>query len=210
MGKERMNRRELGLSAAAMSLGFAQSVSAQSERTTSADTRSFGQRHLNLVQSAVVALDSHPASSGKGLHIMIGVLRKDAALSDEQAKLLREIADRVENNLQDARQFLETQLQKVGRVGGELLDAIISIVSKSILWCIEFAARLPPEEKTRIVMKDFAGAVQGAIAGVGLGSIAAFSGISIPLLAAGGALAGSAASSLDAASDALVKFPAKK
>ncbi|CAN0426888.1 unnamed protein product, partial [Phaeothamnion confervicola] len=186
----------LGLTVAVSGLGLAHHPSARSEGIASVDTTTFGQRHLELVQSSVVALSSHEASSGKGLHILVNELRKKSALSEEQAKFLHETVDKVEKDLQDARQFLEVQMQNAKRVGGELIDAIASIVSKSILWCMEFAARLPSEEKKRIVMKDFAGAIQGAIAGIGLGSIAAFSGISIPLLAAGGALAGSAASSL--------------
>lgn len=203
MSRSHVNRRELGLAAAAVGIGLLPAPAAVAAGAAADGPKSFGKRHLDLVNTGVKTLASHQAGSEKGVHLLLERLRQQKAVTKEEAELLHAVVDKLVADLAAARRFLDEQLEKIEEAGHEVVTAIASIVSKSILWCLEAAKGLTPQQKTRIVLKDFSGAIQGAIAGMGLAAIAAFAGVPVPLLAAGCALAGSAASSLDAASDAL-------
>jgi hypothetical protein len=210
MNKKNVSRRQLAGAAVALSVTGAAPTITRAQ-APGGDALGIGQVHYNTIVDTMALLGGDRPVSREGLLKLVARLESAGLLSKIEADALRELIDLIFEKKLSAEQLLRAvrdMIERVAKAGGAVIKALLSIVERSVVWCLELGKDLPLEEQLRIVANDFAGAVVGAVGGLGLGTL--LTGIGGPVLAAIGALGGSVAASLNTVSDARSKFPRKK
>ena len=210
MSRKNVSRRQLAGAAAALGISAAAPTVTRGQ-APAGDALGIGPLHYTAIVETTALLGGDQPVSREGLLKLVARLESAGLLTRAEADALRELIDLIFRKKLSAEELLRAvraMIDRVATAGGAVIKALLSIVERSVVWCLELGKDLPPEEQLRIVANDFYGAAMGAGSGLALGTL--FTGIGGPVLAAICALGGSVATSLNTVSDARSKYPKKK
>lgn len=210
MNNRSVSRRRIAGAAAALGVTAAVPTATKAQ-TPAGNALGVGQVHYTMIVGTMELLGGDQPVSRDGLLKLVARLESTGLLTKAEADALRELIElifRKKVPTEELLRIVRGMIDRVAKTGGDVIKALLSIVERSVVWCLELGKDLPPEEQLRIVANDFCGAAVGAGSGLALGTL--FTGIGGPVLAAICALGGSVATSLNTVSDARSKYPRKK